>query len=288
MGAETYFVAAEGLDDGVKKAGEYMESLSETLHKKGRTCYTMPVGGSTPLGCVGFATGFLELADQTTSMGITADHLIVATGSGGTQAGLTVGKEIAHAETAIHGIRVGKMFEPFSNMIADLATETASFLEMKKVFNVRDVLTYSEFVGEGYDIPTKEANDAIKLLAKTEAIFLDPVYTGKAMAGLLGLVERGEIPRKDTGVFWHTGGDPALFVGEELLGRTFMETVKDSLVKDKNVYLRGFGSFIVKKRAKKTARNISKNTTIIIPEHFIPAFKPAKSFVNKVKNNVKR
>lgn len=67
----------------------------------------------------------------------------------------------------------------------------------------------------------------------------------------------------------------------------FMESVKDSLVQDKNVYLRGFGSFIVKKRAKKTARNISKNTTIIIPEHFIPAFKPAKSFVNRVKSNVK-
>ncbi len=67
----------------------------------------------------------------------------------------------------------------------------------------------------------------------------------------------------------------------------FMETVKDSLVKDKNVYLRGFGSFVVKKRAKKTARNISKNTTIIIPEHNIPAFKPSKTFVNKVKANVK-
>ena len=67
----------------------------------------------------------------------------------------------------------------------------------------------------------------------------------------------------------------------------FMETIKDSMVKDKNIYLRGFGSFIVKKRAKKTARNISKNTTIIIPEHNIPAFKPAKSFVNKVKANVK-
>ncbi|HNV81160.1 MAG: HU family DNA-binding protein [Tenuifilaceae bacterium] len=67
----------------------------------------------------------------------------------------------------------------------------------------------------------------------------------------------------------------------------FMNTVKESLVKDNNVYLRGFGSFIVKKRAKKTARNISKNTTIIIPEHFIPAFKPAKSFVNKVKAHVK-
>ena len=68
----------------------------------------------------------------------------------------------------------------------------------------------------------------------------------------------------------------------------FMETVKDSIVKDKNVYLRGFGSFIVKRRAKKTARNISRNTTIIIPQHFIPSFKPAKSFVNKVKGNVKR
>ncbi len=68
----------------------------------------------------------------------------------------------------------------------------------------------------------------------------------------------------------------------------FMETIKDSMVKDKNIYLRGFGSFIVKKRAKKTARNISKNTTIIIPEHNIPAFKPAKSFINKVKANVKK
>jgi DNA-binding protein HU-beta len=68
----------------------------------------------------------------------------------------------------------------------------------------------------------------------------------------------------------------------------FMESVKDSLSKDKNVYLRGFGSFIVKKRARKTARNISKNTTIIIPEHFIPAFKPSKTFVNKVKTYVKK
>jgi len=67
----------------------------------------------------------------------------------------------------------------------------------------------------------------------------------------------------------------------------FMDSVKDSMVDGNNVYLRGFGSFIVKKRAKKTARNISKNTTIIIPEHFIPAFKPSKSFINKVKNNVK-
>ncbi|QQS51952.1 MAG: integration host factor subunit beta [Bacteroidota bacterium] len=69
---------------------------------------------------------------------------------------------------------------------------------------------------------------------------------------------------------------------------SFMEVVKDSLTQERNVYLRGFGSFIVKKRAKKTARNISKNTTIIIPEHFIPSFKPAKTFVGKVKSNIKK
>ncbi len=69
---------------------------------------------------------------------------------------------------------------------------------------------------------------------------------------------------------------------------SFMEVVKDSLTQERNVYLRGFGSFIVKKRAKKTARNISKNTTIIIPEHFIPSFKPAKTFIGKVKSNIKK
>ncbi|MDR3180866.1 MAG: integration host factor subunit beta [Prevotellaceae bacterium] len=77
-------------------------------------------------------------------------------------------------------------------------------------------------------------------------------------------------------------------VAVQKMVESFMDSIKIALAGDKNVYLRGFGSFIVKKRAKKTARNISKNTTIVIPEHFIPAFKPAKVFMNKVKNNVKK
>lgn len=226
MGADIYFVPAEGLDEGTRKAGELMTFLAEELEREGHTPYVIPVGGSTPVGCIGFVTAFKELATQAVNLGITVDHIVVATGSGGTQAGLIVGKAQERAETEIHGIRVGKMFEPFSKMIADLATETAELLKMKKTFTEKEVITYTDFVGEGYDIPTKEANSAIKLVAQTEAIFLDPVYTGKAMAGLIELVDSGEISRDDTIVFWHTGGDPALFAGEELLGKEFLESLR--------------------------------------------------------------
>ncbi len=226
MGADIHFVPADGLDDGVRKAEEVMASLSCTLTEKGCTCYTMPVGGSTAVGCVGFVTAFLELTEQMKALHIAADHLIVATGSGGTQAGLLVGKALTKSTASIVGMRVGKMFEPFAKMIADKATETAAFLGLEKTFDKEEVIAYTDFVGEGYDIPTKEANNAIKLVAQTEAIILDPVYTGKAMAGLIGLTARGDISKDDTVVFWHTGGDIAVFVGEELLGKEFMENLK--------------------------------------------------------------
>ena len=226
MGADIHFVTAEGLDDGVLKAGELMESLSSEQKAKGHTSYILPVGGSTPLGCIGFAHAFLELDEQAKDLGISVDYVFVATGSGGTQAGLIVGKEIVQSPAEIVGIRVGKMFEPFTKMIADKATETAQVLGLKRTFDAEEVIAYIDFVGKGYDIPTKEANHAIQVVAQTEAIFLDPVYTGKAMAGLRGLVERGEISRDDTVVFWHTGGDPALFVGEELLGKEFVEDLR--------------------------------------------------------------
>lgn len=219
MGAEVHFVPRP------EEADERMKALAHTLTVEGHTPYLIPVGGSTPLGTVGFVRGFLELATQARAAGITIDHLITATGSGGTQAGLVLGKEIAHASTRIHGIRVGRE-EPFAQKIADLATKTAEYLKVERHFSPEEIVAHLDFVGEGYDIPTEEANNAIKLVARTEAIFLDPVYTGKAMAGLLGLVERGDIPREDTIVFWHTGGDLALFTGEELLGKRFMESLR--------------------------------------------------------------
>jgi len=226
MGAEIHFVSAKNLDEGAEKAGKLMRSLSEKLEAEGHRCYIMPVGGATPIGCIGFANAFLEINSQINDLGITVDHLISATGSGGTQAGLLVGKRIVNSDVNIMGIRVGRMFEPFPKMIAEMAGKTGELLGIKKSFSEKDVITYSDFIGEGYDIPTREANDAIKLMARTEAIILDPVYTGKAMAGLIGLIDRGEISKDDNIIFWHTGGDPTIFVGEELLGKEFMESLK--------------------------------------------------------------
>ncbi len=226
MGAEIHFVSAETLDEGAEKAGNLMKSLSEKLETEGHRSYIMPVGGATPIGCIGFTNAFLELTSQIKDLGITVDHMLFATGSGGTQAGLLAGKKMFNSDINMIGIRVGRMFEPFSKIIAELAGKTSELLDMKKPFSEKDVITYSDFIGEGYDIPTREANDAIKLIARTEAIILDPVYTGKAMAGLLGLIDREEIAKDDTMVFWHTGGDVAMFVGEELLGKEFMESLK--------------------------------------------------------------
>jgi L-cysteate sulfo-lyase len=226
MGADIHFVSADSMDEGTRKADELMETLAENLKAEGHTSYIMPVGGSTPVGIAGFVRGFLELTEQMDALNISPQYIIVATGSGGTQAGLLVGKILKEATIRIVGIRVGKMFEPFCEMVLGKARETAQVLGVNKSISEKDVVCYSDFIGEGYDIPTREANEAIKLVARTEAVFLDPVYTGKAMAGLLGLVERGEISRDDTIVFWHTGGDPALFAGEELLGKEFVESLK--------------------------------------------------------------
>lgn len=227
MGAELYFAHAENLDEGARVAAELMDSLTQKFEKEGLTCYPMPISGSTPIGNVGFTVGFLEFYSQMKDLSIDADHVVLAAGSGGTLAGLLVGKMMTGCEATIMGIRVGHMFDPFRENVAQMANELCSFLELDFKVSAQDIITFDDYIGEGYDIPTKEANDAIKLVARTEALFLDPVYTGKGMAGLLGLVKRGEIGRDDTIVFWHTGGHPALFVGEELLGKEFMESLKN-------------------------------------------------------------
>lgn len=226
MGAEIHFVSVSNLDEGAQKAEEHMSSLSEQLETEGHRCYIMPVGGATPIGCAGFVNAFLELDAQMEEREITPDRVVLATGSGGTQAGLVVGKKMVKSDINILGVRVGWMFEPYDTMVAELAQKTTDLLDIEGRITEKDIHTTTDFIGEGYDIPTREANDAIKLMARTEAILLDPVYTGKAMAGFIGLVENGEIARDETVVFWHTGGDTALFVGEELLGKEFMEKLK--------------------------------------------------------------
>lgn len=188
-----------------------MESLAAELRRKGHNPLVIPVGGATGVGSIGYANMMLELVTQLNAMGLKANHLIHASGSGGTQAGLVLGTKALNTGIRILGISVSRKRDPLKGRVAGIANEASRLVHADCKIAANDVEVYDEYIGEGYGIPTKECVDAIKLLAETEGILLDPVYTGKAMAGLIDLVKRGEITKKDTVIFLHTGGTPALF-----------------------------------------------------------------------------
>jgi 1-aminocyclopropane-1-carboxylate deaminase/D-cysteine desulfhydrase-like pyridoxal-dependent ACC family enzyme len=170
-----------------------------------------------PLGAMGYLTAFLETHQQALERGMEADYLVHATGSGGTQAGLVVGAAATGAKTKIIGISVSGSAEAIRSNVAEIAAQTARALDLDHSFSADDIIVFDEFVGEGYGILTDGTVDAIRQLARTEGVLLDPVYTGKAMSGLIALVERGYFEEDDVVVFLHSGGTPGLFhYGEEL------------------------------------------------------------------------
>jgi len=193
-----------------------MESIAEDLRRKGHNPLVIPVGGATGIGSIGYVDMTLELVSQLNAMGLKASHLIHASGSGGTQAGLALGAKALNTDMRILGISVSRKRDPLKERVAGIANEAAKLVHSDCKIALQDVEVYDEYIGEGYGIPTKECVEAIRLLAETEGILLDPVYTSKAMAGLTDLIRRGEISRKDTVVFVHTGGTPALFAYKHL------------------------------------------------------------------------
>jgi 1-aminocyclopropane-1-carboxylate deaminase/D-cysteine desulfhydrase-like pyridoxal-dependent ACC family enzyme len=171
-----------------------------------------------PLGAMGYITAFLETQRQALVMGPEPDYLILPTGSGGTQAGLVVGAAVAGSKTKIVGISVSGSAEDIKPNVAEIANQTARSLDLDLSFDASDIIVFDEYVGEGYGKLTQGTVDAIRMVAQTEGILMDPVYTGKAMSGLIGLVKEGYFDRDDLVVFLHTGGTPGLFhYGEELL-----------------------------------------------------------------------
>jgi 1-aminocyclopropane-1-carboxylate deaminase/D-cysteine desulfhydrase-like pyridoxal-dependent ACC family enzyme len=171
-----------------------------------------------PLGAMGYITAFLETHRQAMEMGEEPDYLVVATGSGGTQAGLAVAAAAVGAKTKIVGISVSGSAEAIKANVAQISNHTASVLGLEVSFTPEDIIVFDDFVGEGYGKLTDGTVDAIRRVARSEGVLLDPVYTGKAMSGLMGLIERGYFDRDDLVVFIHTGGTPGLFhYGEDLL-----------------------------------------------------------------------
>ncbi len=212
--AEVRFVPSE---DPMLAVGRDAEVVAEVVREEqaaGRVPYVIPVGGSSPVGAIGYVTGTEELVGQLRAMGDAPTRLYFGSGSRGTQAGLTLGAKLHGAPYALWGVAVSAG-EPEKVVRAmNAANDAAALLGVDTRVGREDLFTDQGFIGEGYGIPTAGGLDAIDLLARTEAILLDPVYTSKGFAAMLAHIRAGDIPPTDTVVFLHTGGMPALFTRE--------------------------------------------------------------------------
>lgn len=188
-----------------------LEDTAREYARHGHRPYVIPRGGSNALGAAAYLAAFVEFVGQCNALGIRPTAIVHATSSGGTQAGLLCGALLCGSSTQVVGISAGPPRDRCVQRIVGIAQELVGRLGLALRVHPDDVIVYDEFVGPGYAIPTPEGVRAIHLLARTEGVLLDPVYTGKAMAGLVGLCEQGRFGPHDTVVFWHTGGQPALF-----------------------------------------------------------------------------
>ena len=192
-----------------------MEERAEALRREGRRPYTIPVGGSNAVGALGYVECARELSAQADGMSLKIDAVVHASASHGTQAGLAVGLARVGAEARLLGVSVGASAPQARANVERIAVATCEHLGSPPRF--AEIEVDDRFVGEGYGIPTPEGLAAIRLLARLEGLLLDPVYTGKAMAGIVEAAREGRFESDENVVFLHTGGWPALFAYNEEL-----------------------------------------------------------------------
>jgi D-cysteine desulfhydrase family pyridoxal phosphate-dependent enzyme len=195
-----------------------IENIVNNLKSEGQKPYFIPPGGSTPEGSVGYVNSMLEISKQTSEQGMRVDHIIHATGSGGTQAGLLAGVKALNSSIKILGVSTGsRSIEEQTRLVMSLTIKTADLLEIKININQNDVNVFDGYAGGGYGFINKKKEEAIRLVAETEGIILDPVYTGTAMACLIDLCRKGYFRKDDVVMFLHTGGSGGLYpYGEPL------------------------------------------------------------------------
>ena len=187
------------------------ESLVAELRETGRNPYVIPSGGSNALGALGYVDCAFELVAQTDNQQLSINHVVLATGSGGTQAGLLVGLHLQKSAVTVLGICTGRSAEKQRRNVGKLCRDTLELLGCKRALPREAVRTNDDYLGQGDGVPTRGMIKAVSLAARTEGLLLDPVYTGKAMAGLADLVRQGKFSNDDNVVFLHTGGSQALF-----------------------------------------------------------------------------
>lgn len=200
------------------EAGADMEAaladVAEEVREAGGMAYVIPGGGSNPVGALGYVDCAAELVGQANREGLVVDHVVHASGSAGTQAGLVVGMKACHADVPVLGICVNAGKAAQEARVLELARRTAEHLGVPGLVGNADVSCNGDYVGAGYGIPTEGMNAALLLLARLEGLLFDPVYSGKALAGLIDLVRQGYFAKSRNVVFIHTGGTAGLFAYE--------------------------------------------------------------------------
>ena len=197
MGTEVHFMDTDDYADIYAE----MDRMGQSL---GLPYYKIPCGGSNALGALGYVDCAREIGEQ----GVHFDHLVCAEGSGGTMAGLALGAKLFLPGTKVHGMMVDT--DPFDQITPALMRETAALLEADVEIGPEDY-HLADLCGPGYAVPSREGNEAISLMAKEEGLFLDPVYTGKAFAGLVKMAEEGAFRKTDSVLFLHSGGAGGIF-----------------------------------------------------------------------------
>ncbi|NOX63550.1 MAG: D-cysteine desulfhydrase family protein [Chloroflexi bacterium] len=174
--------------------------------------YFIPVGGHCWRGCLGYVRAALEIEEQARGLGVEQGWVIAAAGSGGTLAGLMVGLRGVGSRLRALGVDIGKLWKGFPASIARVANEMSRHLALNRHFHASDVpLIEARYAGRAYGVPSDAGNEAMRMMARLEGIVLDPIYTGKALAGMFDLAGRGELGRDEPLIFVHTGGAPALW-----------------------------------------------------------------------------
>lgn len=214
LGVESIERVAAGTD---LAAG--MARIADELKAKGRKPYVIPGGGSNPLGALGYVACAGEIVAQSADMGVAFDAVISASGSAGTHAGLAVGLEAARSQMLLTGVSVRRAQAEQIALVEGLAVRTAELLGHDADIVRGRIAVDDRWVGEGYAIPTDTMIEAVRMLAGLEGVLLDPVYTGKTMAGLIGQVREGRWTRGQNILFVHTGGSPALYAYRPVLAQ---------------------------------------------------------------------
>lgn len=207
LGANIHFT-------GDHRKGEDLESIKEELESNGKNVYAIPYGGSNLLGAYGFVDAARELKEQLNEMSLKIDYIFFASSSGGTQAGLKLGIDYYGLDIKLMPISIDKLGiegKTLDEVVLELLFEGKKTLGIEKDYDIEDAKLLTGYNSSGYGVITENERIAIKKLAKTEGILLDPVYSGRAFYGMLDHLKHNKIEKNSNVLFWHTGGLPANF-----------------------------------------------------------------------------